>query len=186
VGTGDGRLPWLWAREDAARLFIGVDASASGLREFSGRALREGLENALFVRAAVESLPRELAGLADRLTVVLPWGSLLTAVARPSVPGLEEMRRVCRPGARITVVLGSEPVRDRAELARLAIPPSSPVDRARDVASGYADAGFALAGIREMDGAELTRWPSTWARRLSHAGGRRFWLLEGTADGEPR
>lgn len=77
---------------------MGVDASAAGLREFSGGALRERLDNAVFVRAAVESLPRELAAAADRVTVVLPWGTLLAAVAMPSVAVLRGIREISGEG----------------------------------------------------------------------------------------
>ena len=76
LGTGDGRLPAVLAREAPERLFVGVDASAAGMRERSGRACRSHVPNLLFVRAAVEALPPELTGIADDVTVVLPWGSL--------------------------------------------------------------------------------------------------------------
>jgi hypothetical protein len=117
--------------------------------------------------------------------VILPWGSLLAAVALPAPAGLAAIRGLCRAGARITVVLGADPSRDRGEAARLALPSSSPVERLPEITAGYAAAGFTLAGLREMGPAELAPWPSTWARRLSHGRGRRFWLLEGRAEGGP-
>jgi hypothetical protein len=101
------------------------------------------------------------------------------------VAELAAIRGVCRPGARIAVVLGGDPSRDRGEAARLAIPSSNPLERAHDISAGYAAAGFRLTGLREIDASGLARWPSTWARRLSHGRGRRFWLLEGTALEQP-
>ena len=64
-----------------------------------GRARRERMPNVTYVRASIESLPAELGGIADRVTVVLPWGSLLAAVALPSLPALRNLRAVCQPGA---------------------------------------------------------------------------------------
>jgi hypothetical protein len=55
------------------------------MRELSARALHKRLSNLINVRAAVEDLPPALAGVADQVSVVLPWGSLLAAVALPSV-----------------------------------------------------------------------------------------------------
>lgn len=46
----------------------------------------------------VESLPRELAAAADRVTVVLPWGTLLAAVAMPSVAVLRGIREISGEG----------------------------------------------------------------------------------------
>src|SRR5262245_43860060 len=109
------------ARREPERLFIGLDASAAGMAALANRALRERTANVLFVRAAVEALPAQLHGRADQLTVILPWGSLLAAVARPHVPTLAGLRALAREGARLTVVLGPDPVRDRAELRRLGL-----------------------------------------------------------------
>jgi tRNA G46 methylase TrmB len=81
LGTGDGRLPYVLARDTPDRLFVGIDANAAGLCRFSGRADRERLGNLVYVRAAAESLPSELTVVADRVKVILPWGSLLAAVA---------------------------------------------------------------------------------------------------------
>jgi len=171
-------VPWAWARAQPGRFFIGVDANAAGLRELSGRAFRAGLANVLFVRAAIEDLPPELGGIADRVTVVLPWGSLLAAIGRPSVAILQSIRALCRPGASFTAVLGHDPVRDQQEMLRLGLPTLEATRLAGELATGYADAGFALSSVRPMHAAELARWPSTWARRLAHGGPRSFLQID--------
>jgi 16S rRNA (adenine(1408)-N(1))-methyltransferase len=185
LGTGDGRLPYTLARREPGRLFIGLDANAAGVRERSGRAFRAGLANVLYARAAVEDLPAELSGVADRVTVVLPWGSLLGAVARPSASLLHGVRALCQPGATLTVVLGPDPVRDRSELLRLGLRPFlAPLD-ARQVASqltaGYRAAGFALARVRALGADQLVRWPSTWAKRIAHGRPRSLFEVEARA-----
>jgi 16S rRNA (adenine(1408)-N(1))-methyltransferase len=146
------------------------------MREFSGRAARERIANLLYVRSAVEDLPPALDGVADRLTVVLPWGSLLAAVARPSVGVLRGIRGLCQPHAVLTIVLGSDPVRDHAEWLRLGLRPLPDASLASRLAAGYALAGFTLGSVRPMAQDELALWPSTWARRLAH--GRRRTLLQ--------
>lgn len=174
MGTGDGRLPLAWARETPERLFIGVDANAAGLRELSGRAARERRSNVAYVRAAAEALPSELDGIADRVTVVLPWGSLLAAVALPSMEVLGGLRRVCQPAALFTVVLGSDPSRDQVELRRLGLPPLDARTLAARIAPGYEAVGLRVAGVRVMSAADVARFPSSWARRLAFGGTRSF------------
>jgi 16S rRNA (adenine(1408)-N(1))-methyltransferase len=181
LGTGDGRLPYLWAREASERLFVGVDAHAAGMREWSGRALREGLDNLLYVRAAVEDLPSALSGVADRLSVILPWGSLLAALVHPSVGVLRGIRAVCQPDAVLTTVLGVDLVRDHAELHRLGLASLLDASLASRLAESYALAGFRLGSVRRMARDELGRWPSTWARRLAHSRGRTLLQLTATA-----
>jgi hypothetical protein len=131
----------------------------------------------VYVRAAVEELPAELAGVAERVTIVLPWGSLLAAVARPSVPVLRRVRGLCRSEARLSVVL-SVSARDRAEATRLGLPPLDGEDLATQLSGGYGEAGFALTAVRPLTLDELVRWPSTWARRLAHGRPRSVFQID--------
>jgi 16S rRNA (adenine(1408)-N(1))-methyltransferase len=153
------------------------------MRELSARALHERLSNLLYVRAAVEDLPPDLAGAADHVSVVLPWGSLLAAVALPSLGVLRNIRALCRPNAVLTVALGIDPVRDEAELRRLGLASLPEGSLASRLAEGYAEAGFRLESVRPLQPHERVRWPSTWARRLSHAPGRNLLQVDATAIG---
>jgi hypothetical protein len=103
---------------------------------------------------------------------VLPWGSLLAAVARPSVPVLRGIRRLCRDAATATIVLAVDAARDRTELSRLGLPEVNAAHFANDGAADYAAAGFGLSDVREVGASDLAKWPSTWARRLAHGGSR--------------
>jgi len=183
LGTGDGRLPYALARQAPDRLFVGVDADLASLRVFSGRALKGGLRNVAYVRAAVEDLPAELTGAADAVTVVLPWGSLLAAVARPSVEDLKRIRGLCRPHAALTVVVSIDPVRDRAEADRLGLPGLDQAHLDGALAAGYAAAGFVVDSGRPVPPGELASWPSTWARRLANGRPRAVHLIEARAVG---
>lgn len=181
LGTGDGRLPFALAQQEPDRLFIGIDANADNMGRWSGRAVRARLANVLYVRAAVEDLPSDLAGTADRVTVVLPWGSLLAAVARPSVPVLRGVRTLCQPGASLVIVLGFDPARDRAELIRLGLPPLDEAVHGEHFAHDYAAAGFRLDSVRSLDQGARAAYPSTWAAHLAHGNERRFLQIAATA-----
>lgn len=149
-----------------------MDANAAGLREISGRAARARQPNLLYVRAAVEDLPSELTGVADRIMVVLPWGSLLAAVARPVAPLLGAIRRLGQPRARLTVVWAIDPERDRTELVRLGLTPPDAANATASLAAGYAEAGFTLVSARRLTTDQLAAWPSTWAKTLAHGRAR--------------
>ncbi|HYV67746.1 MAG TPA: hypothetical protein VE964_15980, partial [Myxococcales bacterium] len=106
-------------------LFFGTDAIADNLRDASRRAS----ENSLFGLLALEDAPGELAGLADRLTVLFPWGSLLRALALAEPVPVARLRGLCKPGADVRFVL---------ELG----------DGARDLEGRYFAAGFELEARR--------------------------------------
>ena len=173
------------AREAPDRLFIGLDANAAGARELSGRAFRARMPNLLYVRAAVENLPAELAGLADRVSIVLPWGSLLAAIARPSVSLLGGIRALCQPDALLTVVFAIDPERDRAEIERLGLADLFGCDVRGRLASGYGAAGLRITSCRSLRPDELEEWPSTWAKRLARSPSRCAWKIELCADYSP-
>jgi 16S rRNA (adenine(1408)-N(1))-methyltransferase len=158
-----------------------VDACAAALRGRSARAARVRQGNVLYVRAAVEDLPPELTGLADRVTVVLPWGSLLVAMAGPSSPVLPRVRGLCQPGARLTVVLGIDHARDRTECLRLGLPAIDLAHLHGPLAEAYAAAGFERVSARALTATELARWPSTWARRLGRDPARTLFQLDARA-----
>lgn len=112
---------------------------------------------------------------------MLPWGSLLAAVARPSVTILQGIRALCQPEANLTVVLGIDPARNRAEALRLGLPPLDSFHVQGPLVAGYAAAGFSITSVRPMSSDQLARWPSTWARRLAHGRARPAVRIEARA-----
>ncbi|MGH9825164.1 MAG: class I SAM-dependent methyltransferase, partial [Blastocatellia bacterium] len=73
IGTGDGKFVYRGAVEHPDTFCIGLDAIGENMREVSGKATRKaargGVPNALFIVESVESLPGELRGLADTITI---------------------------------------------------------------------------------------------------------------------
>jgi 16S rRNA (adenine(1408)-N(1))-methyltransferase len=119
--------------------------------------------------------------MADRVTVTLPWGSLLRAVALPDLTLLANIRAVIRPGGRLDVVYAIDAVRDAAALRALGL------DAAQDGPSaatceGYAAAGLRVDAARELAREDIAALGTTWARKLAAApSGRRAWRIEATA-----
>lgn len=178
LGTGDGRFVYHGARRDSERLFIGIDPVADAMAEYSRRAIRRpqrgGAANALFVVSSLETLPEELAGLADRLTINFPWGSLLRAVALPEADALACIARLCRPRATLEIVLSFDPERD-LRAAELGLTPLSENQQA--IRCGYAEAGFNVPRIERLEASPVRGLPSTWAKRLAFGRERQFWRI---------
>ena len=176
-------------------------------RKLAGKPARGGLPNALLGRLALAAparsagvrlsekttvahracgaerladAPGALAGLADRLTVLLPWGALLAAVARPDAGGLGALRAICREGADVRIVFGYGPEADGALVKERALPA---IDGAGLAALGarYHAAGFAVRA-RGMSVEEVRALPTSWAKRLAFSGReRQFVEVQGRA-----
>jgi 16S rRNA (adenine(1408)-N(1))-methyltransferase len=99
VGTGDGRYVLHVARTRTSWFAIGVDACRDNLRKVS----RKAPANALYVIANALTLPRELGGMASKVTINFPWGSLLTGLLDGEPTLLEGLLAIARPGAALEV-----------------------------------------------------------------------------------
>ncbi len=148
IGTGDGRFVYQSARQNPNKLYIGIDPNARPLEKVSEKIHRKpakgGAPNVLFIQAAVEDLPSELNGVADEVHVHFPWGSLLRAVATGEIALLENLRRICAPGALLEVVIGLDPERDQTEIDRLGLTPLSIEFMDQQLAPNYQAAGFEI------------------------------------------
>jgi 16S rRNA (adenine(1408)-N(1))-methyltransferase len=170
------------ARRSPETLFLGVDAAREAMVEASRRALarpsRGGVPNARFGVLALERAPGELEGLAGSLSVLLPWGSLLAAVAGAAPPGLAALRALCKPGAAVRMLFGYGPEADAAMVGAHRLPS---LDAPGALERLRAAPGFALAA-RWAGVDEVRALGTTWAGKLSFSpAARRFVALEGRA-----
>src|SRR5688572_27906362 len=116
LGAGDGRYVYESARTDPATLYIAIDPDAETLADYAFRASRKpargGVANALFVVASVEALPSELTGIADRVRVNFPWGSLMRGLLEPDPSIVRAILSLAKPGGNIELVMSYDPAHD--------------------------------------------------------------------------
>lgn len=150
-------------------LVIGIDPVASAMADASRKAQskRGHAPNALFVLASLEDLPAELDGLADRVTVNFPWGSLLRAVARPDIALLQKLARLCRRGCKLHVLVNMQPLRDTALAQRLGLENAAIANDVATLRKDYERTGFSLESVAGVGGALAYR--TRWGSKLHHA-----------------
>lgn len=144
------------------------------MAESSRRASRAGRANAVFVVAAAERLPAELQGLADELTILFPWGSLLRGAlalddAAAASAGIASL---LAPGGVATAFVSIED-RDNLGLPHLDAEGACEALRKR-----WSRHGLELCALRPATPAELAATRSTWARRLAAGRYRVAWRIE--------
>jgi hypothetical protein len=176
VGTGDGRYVQHVARTSPTWFAVGVDACRENLRKAS----RKAPPNALYVIANALALPKEeLGGMASKVTINFPWGSLLTALLDGEPMLLEGLTAISRPGAALEVRLNAGAL----------------VEAGYTLESGSAhtrqmlhEGGFDFGDPLRLDGRELRQYPTTWAKRLAYGRDPRAVCLKAmlTADAETR
>jgi 16S rRNA (adenine(1408)-N(1))-methyltransferase len=141
-------------------LAIAVDVNAASMGDAARRAERRktALPNTLFVVAAAESLPRELEGIADLVTVLFPWSSLLRGVVTGNGPVIGSLASTCRQGGQL-IAMWSLTSRD-GRFSDL------PADGDRAIYRAFERAGLRVVEHRAATPQEVAATHSSWARRL--------------------
>jgi 16S rRNA (adenine(1408)-N(1))-methyltransferase len=138
------------------------------MAEASGRASRRGPENALFVVAAAEQLPQELRGVADELTVLFPWSSLLRGALALDGAAADGIASLLAPAGVATAIVSIED-HDGLELPRL---------DAAGLGDRWRAHGLEVCELRRATADEIRSTGSTWARRLRADSQRTVWRIE--------
>jgi len=154
LGTGDGRFVRRLAARNPGHGAIGVDLCAANLRDAS----RAAPPNALFVVADALALPPELAAVADRITIDVPWGSLLRGLLAGDPGLLAGLVALGRGDAALAIVVNAD------ALAKADWDLDAGTAR---IAAALEDAGIVVHGCRRLDPDDLRRHPTTWAKRLA-------------------
>jgi 16S rRNA (adenine(1408)-N(1))-methyltransferase len=144
------------ARSDPDLLSIGVDANAESMGWAAHRAAdrRRGVANAMFVVATAESLPCELTGIADLVTVHFPWSSLLRGIVTGEGPVLRNLAALCRPDGELRAIWS---LTDRD-----GVPSGDPAA----IGAAFAAAGLRITEHRPATRDEIAATGSSWAKRL--------------------
>jgi 16S rRNA (adenine(1408)-N(1))-methyltransferase len=171
IGTGDGAYALARARTHPAELVVGLDANASAMVEASRRASRD-LPNAVFLVAAAEAVPSELASLASLVTIHFPWGSLLDALTGSDPHTAGRIAALVAPGGALRLLVAAAPRDHRGSIDPVAI---------------VGELGMRPTLIREANLDDARAAHSSWGKRLLSRPdpARRAWLIEMTRSDGP-
>jgi 16S rRNA (adenine(1408)-N(1))-methyltransferase len=158
VGAGDGGYVLHRARSEPTTFAMGLDASPDALADGAWRAKRARLPNAAFLVDGVERLPRELAGVADEVTVHFPWGSLLRGLLATDEAVLAPLAHLLKAGGELRLLLSAT---DRDGFTE--VTPSLLESRR----SAFCEHGLELLRARHASRIDIEAAHSAWAKRLA-------------------
>ncbi|MHB8645632.1 MAG: class I SAM-dependent methyltransferase [Thermomicrobiales bacterium] len=167
IGTGDGRFVRHSARQCPSSFAIGIDACRENLRGVS----RNAPYNALFIIANALTLPHELRGLATRITINFPWGSLLAALLAGDPAFLNSLVTLAQPGATLEIRLNQGAFAEAGATLAAGV---------TQIVQTLSARGFHHRQSATLDADALRRYPTTWARRLAYGRDPCGWSLVAT------
>jgi len=186
LGTGDGKFVLRSARAAPQTLCIGLDAAGENMARSAGQALRKpargGAANTLYVVAAVENLPQELRGIANRITVNFPWGSLLRAVVTPLPEIFAGILELGKPDARLECLINYHVFADPAYIDRLQLPTLDNAFLENQLLPAYEQAGVEMIDHGFIEGDPPHR--TSWGQRLTKGSNRPTLALIGRLAGD--
>ena len=134
---------------------IGIDACRENLVKVS----RSASANSLFVIANAQDLPSELKGLASRVSINFPWGSLLEGLVQNDAAMLQSLLMLMPTKAELEI---------RLNASALAQAGFSLEDGAILVRESLRENGFRVSPSSMMLAEDLAIYPTTWAKRLAY------------------
>lgn len=172
LGTGDGRFAYHYAADHPDTFVIGIDPVREAMREFSQRARRKpergGLANLIYVMASIEQPAPELEGLADRIFVNLPWGSLMRGIIEANPAVLRNIAHLGADDALLRIILNTRIFDDPIPLDAQGLPEVTEDYVQTVLGPAFQQFGLTLTEFRFLSPEELLDLGTTWARRLSH------------------
>jgi 16S rRNA (adenine(1408)-N(1))-methyltransferase len=207
LGTGDGRAVIVEAAADPGALVIGIDADARAMAELSRKAAaapaKGGHPNAVFIASGVELLPAELDGIADRVMVRFPWGSLLRGAIGVDPAVSRSIGRLVGPAGTLELALSivehdrlgvrdaaTDASNDAAITDAAATDAGAPADAAfaqlgrpfgeadvERIRSVFGGLGLKLTDVEPMTREAVAAYGSSWARRLRVGRDRPAWRV---------
>lgn len=182
IGTGSGRFVYELAKQHPDRLFIGIDPNHKNLEKNSLKASKKppkgGLPNVLYVLASMDDLPSELNGIVNQVFINFPWAALLKGIVRVEEKEWHSLKRICRTGAQVEIVLGYN---QYVDLQKDKLQPISKEYVYASMAPKLLMCGFSLNEVQQIDGSKLRRYPSDWAKKLGYGRDRTFFYISLTA-----
>ena len=162
LGTGDGRNIYKLAINDQNTFYKG------------------GLSNVVFVIAAAESLPFELKNIADSISILFPWGTLLEYVIKPNRDILSNVADLAKKEAHFEFVTTYSDSYEEAEIKKRGLPLLS---KAYFLSEQYkaelSNSGFRIDDVKELDNEYVKQFNSLWAKRLAFGRKRSFFRVSG-------
>jgi 16S rRNA (adenine(1408)-N(1))-methyltransferase len=166
LGTGDGRFVYENALLDPTTLFIGIDPSQTQLKEYSKKAQKKKLANALFLTGSIEIMPEGLRDTADLVYVILPWGTLLQGLVKPSSKTILSLKNLLKTGGKLEVILGYTEENEPSETKRLDLPEINKNLVYSRIIPVFEKEGFKFEEYLDLDKNALTKYKTTWSKKL--------------------
>ncbi len=166
LGTGDGRFVFKSAQKNPDMFYIGVDPSEKQLQIYAKKATRAKLKNVFFCVGSLELFPEEMYGVVHKLTIILPWGSLLGAIVNPTPDTTSTLAKILVTGGTADIIFGYSQDAEQSEVTRLGLDKLDTNYIYTTILPKFMTAGFKAVCLTKLEKQELANFETTWSKKL--------------------
>ena len=181
VGTGCGRFILNSAKKDNRTFYIGIDLCAENMYESATKAVKvmkkQSRGNIMFVVSSIENPPYELVGIADSITVILPWGSLRDGLVKGVHGVINNLRLLGKDGSSLQIIIGYSNDRESYEIYTHSLPVLS-MEYLESLKQLYYEKRILINNIKVIGNNDLKMIDSGWAKRLAYGVKREIFCLD--------
>lgn len=183
IGTGNGCYPYYYAKKHPNSLAIGIDSAGDNMIEYSVKSQRKqnkgGLSNVLYCIAAIESIPEALVDIGDKITVNLPWGSLLEGIVKGENLILNTIAKIAKKNCSFEAIFSYTELYEPGEIEKRALPELSISYIKNTLISYYNKKGIIITKIKLFSDKDLQKLNTLWAKKLIISKKRDVYFIKG-------
>lgn len=172
IGTGEGEFVYKKAKQDQEVMYIGIDASAASMQEYSVKSAKKpekgGLSNIMYVACNAEDLPDALSDTADKIFINLPWGSLRDGIIKGEHSILDGIRKIAKKNAALEICVSYCDIYEKQEIENRQLPALN-LSYLNDILKNkYKIYGIHMMNISILDNDKLKKMETKWAKKLGY------------------
>lgn len=166
LGTGNGKFVYELALNNPDILFIGIEPTASNLYEYSKKANKNKLDNLIYIITSIENLDDELNGLADKVYVNFPWGSLLEAIVKDMPELLGKIALLGKNGSEFNFTFAYSTIHEPVEIEKRKLPILTDDYLKFKLSEIYKQAGLIIEVCTNLKPQDINKFGTLWAKKL--------------------
>lgn len=166
LGTGNGKFIYDLAVKDPNNLFIGIEPIASNLYEYSKKANKNKLNNLIYIISSIENLGDDINGMADKVYINFPWGSLLEVIVKDLPELLNKISLLGKSGSEFHFTFAYSAIHEPVEIEKRNLPILTEEYLFTNIKKIYFKAGLSVETCINITPQEVNKFGTLWARKL--------------------
>lgn len=166
LGTGNGKFVYDLALNNPDILYLGIEPTACNLYEYSKKANKNKVNNLIYIITSIENMDDELNGLAEKVYVNFPWGSLLEAIVKDIPELLGKIALLGKKGAEYNFTFAYSTIHEPVEIEKRNLPILTDDYLKSKLSAIYKEVGLIIETCTNLKPQDINKFGTLWAKKL--------------------